>query len=174
MSYLRKGVTGEPVKILQAKLGVNADGDFGPGTEAALIAYQKKEGLSADGVAGPDTFMQMGLSELVLLAPGASGTTVKKLQEALGIGADGQFGPGTAKAVAAFQASHGLDADGIAGPLTLSKLPAFASVISPAQVAASETSAPAAETSALPQTDAGATPVKAPSKSIWATIKGWL
>ena len=95
MSYLRKGVTGEPVKILQTKLGVPADGDFGPATEAALKAYQTKNHLAADGVAGPDTFMQMGLGELVLLSQGAQGETVKKLQQALGVAADGQFGPGT-------------------------------------------------------------------------------
>ena len=173
MSYLRKGVSGEPVKVLQAKLGVPADGDFGPGTETALIAYQTKEGLSADGVAGPDTFMKMGLSELVLLAPGASGETVKKLQEALNIGADGAYGPGTAKAVEAFQSAHGLEADGIAGPETLAKLPAFASVITPEKVAASETTAAAAP-AALPHAGGAATPVAAPAKSIWATIKSLL
>jgi peptidoglycan L-alanyl-D-glutamate endopeptidase CwlK len=31
------------------------DGKFGPGTEAALIAFQKSEGLVADGIAGPQT-----------------------------------------------------------------------------------------------------------------------
>ncbi len=79
MSYLRKGVSGEPVKILQAKLGVPADGVFGPATEAVLKAYQQKNGLAADGVAGPDTFLRMGLGELVLLAQGSRGEAVKKL-----------------------------------------------------------------------------------------------
>ena len=69
MSILKRGLSGEPVKVLQAKLGVTADGIFGPGTETALKEYQKKHGLAADGVAGPDTFTQMGLYELVLLAP---------------------------------------------------------------------------------------------------------
>jgi murein L,D-transpeptidase YcbB/YkuD len=93
MSYLRKGVSGEPVKLLQAKLGVPADGVFGPATETALKAYQQKNGLAADGVAGPDTFLRLGLGELVLLAQGSRGDAVKKLQEALGIPADGHFGP---------------------------------------------------------------------------------
>ena len=180
MSYLRKGVSGEPVKILQAKLGVPADGDFGPATETALKAFQDKHHLAVDGVAGPDTFMEMGLSELVLLAQGAQGATVKKLQQALGVGADGDFGPGTEKAVRAFQQAHGLDVDGIAGPETLAKMPAFAAAISPAQVAASQL-APASQTAtsatpaaALPALDAKAPAAKAPAKSIWSTIKGWL
>jgi peptidoglycan hydrolase-like protein with peptidoglycan-binding domain len=182
MSYLRKGVSGEPVKILQAKLGVPADGVFGPATEAALKAYQQKNGLAADGVAGPDTFLHMGLGELVLLAQGSRGESVKKLQGALGIPADGHFGPATEKAVAAFQASHGLDADGLAGPKTLSKLPAFAGLITQAQVTASSRApdAPATKTasaapapSTLPSTDPSAHPKPAPANSIWAKVKGW-
>lgn len=183
MPYLRQGVSGEPVRRLQVKLGVPADGRFGPGTEAALKAYQQKNGLAVDGVAGPDTFMQMGLGELVLLAPGARGEAVKKLQAALGLPADGQFGPATQKAVSAFQAAHGLEVDELAGPDTLAKMPAFAGEIGPAQVAASE--APAASSAAtataaapapatLPSLDPSAAPQPAPAKSIWATVKGWL
>ena len=122
MSYLRKGVSGEPVRLLQEKLGVPADGIFGPATEAALKAYQQKNGLAVDGIAGPDTFSRMGLGELVLLAPGTRGEAVKKLQTALGIPADGQFGPATEKALIAFQTANGLEADGLAGPKTLSKI----------------------------------------------------
>jgi hypothetical protein len=81
MAILKKGLSGEPVRRLQAKLGVEADGEFGPNTEKALKDWQSKKGLSADGLAGPDTFMAMGLYELVLLKPGTHGDTVKKLQE---------------------------------------------------------------------------------------------
>ena len=103
MAILLRGLQGEPVKRLQAKLGVDADGIFGPGTEAAVKEYQKKNGLSVDGIAGPDTFSAMGLKELILLKRGSRGTTVKKMQEKLGIGADGKFGPGTEKAVKEYQ-----------------------------------------------------------------------
>jgi len=103
MAILKKGLSGEPVRRLQAKLGIEADGEFGPDTEKALKDWQTKNGLSADGIAGPDTFMAMGLYELVLLKQGTRGDAVKKLQEKLAIGADGQFGSATEKAVRDYQ-----------------------------------------------------------------------
>jgi len=44
---------------MQAKLGIKADGDFGPGTEAALKKWQAANGLTADGVAGPKTLAKL-------------------------------------------------------------------------------------------------------------------
>lgn len=122
MAMLKSGMTGEPVKILQAKLGVTADGIFGSGTEQALKDYQKQENIAVDGIAGPDTFAHMGLLELILLKQGTKGETVKKLQEKLGLGADGIFGSGTAAAVKAYQSENGLAADGLAGPKTLAHM----------------------------------------------------
>ena len=89
---------------------METDGEFGSNTEKALRAWQVKykSSLTPDGVAGPDTFMAMGLYELVLLKQGTRGDTVKKLQEKLGIGADGQFGYGTEKAVRDYQQKNGL------------------------------------------------------------------
>lgn len=43
------------VKKVQAKLGLSADGFFGPATEKALKAFQAKKGLTADGIVGPKT-----------------------------------------------------------------------------------------------------------------------
>jgi putative chitinase len=56
---LRRGSKGEEVKQMQAKLGLSADGDFGPGTEAALKKWQAANGLTADGVAGPKTLAKL-------------------------------------------------------------------------------------------------------------------
>ena len=56
---LRRGSKGEQVKRMQAKLGLAADGDFGPGTEAALKKWQAASGLTADGVAGPKTLAKL-------------------------------------------------------------------------------------------------------------------
>ena len=57
-----------------------------------------------------------------ILKRGLKGAPVKRMQEALGIGADGDFGPGTEKAVREFQKSNGLAVDGIAGPDTFSAM----------------------------------------------------
>jgi putative chitinase len=56
---LRRGSKGDDVKRMQAKLGLVADGDFGPGTEAALKKWQAANGLTADGVAGPKTLAKL-------------------------------------------------------------------------------------------------------------------
>jgi hypothetical protein len=50
------------------------------------------------------------------------GSGVVALQRALGITADGIYGPQTRRAVRAFQRAHGLLVDGIAGPQTLGAL----------------------------------------------------
>lgn len=125
MTMLKRGSSGEAVKALQSILGLTADGVFGPGTEAAVKEHQKGEGLDADGIVGPDTLASLGLYQHITLSEGSKGKTVKKLQEALKIGADGAFGPGTKKAVMAFQKEKGIVADGIAGPATLHHLGLF-------------------------------------------------
>jgi hypothetical protein len=48
-----------------------------------------------------------------------AGSTVAELQAALGIAADGVYGPQTRRAVRRFQRANGLTVDGIAGPQTL-------------------------------------------------------
>ncbi|MCA9352851.1 peptidoglycan-binding protein [Patescibacteria group bacterium] len=59
---LRRGVKSEQVRALQnilKELGFydrSLDGDYGSGTYAAVLAFQRARGLAADGVAGPKTF----------------------------------------------------------------------------------------------------------------------
>lgn len=60
-AMLRRGSTGNPVKIVQAKIGVRPDGDFGPATEAALKKFQAAHGLVADGMVGPKTWAGLGV-----------------------------------------------------------------------------------------------------------------
>jgi putative chitinase len=62
---LRRGARGDSVAELQkllAKAGFSlvADGDFGPGTEAAVRAFQQSKGLGADGVVGPASWRALG------------------------------------------------------------------------------------------------------------------
>jgi putative chitinase len=62
------------------------------------------------------------VDDIGVLRKGCRGEGVKIMQEALGIGADGAFGPGTERALKSWQTANGLTADGIAGPMTLEKL----------------------------------------------------
>ncbi len=50
---------------------------------------------------------------------GSRGQVVKDIQEVVGSGADGIFGPATAEAVKKWQRANKLDADGLVGPATL-------------------------------------------------------
>ena len=61
---MREGSVGDQVKLLQVKLRdagftIPADGWFGPATETALVAFQKRAGLVADGIAGPKTLQAL-------------------------------------------------------------------------------------------------------------------
>lgn len=56
---LRVGSKGHDVKRMQVALRITADGDFGPGTEAALKKWQAANGLTPDGVAGPKTLAKL-------------------------------------------------------------------------------------------------------------------
>ncbi|PPD20658.1 MAG: peptidoglycan-binding protein [Methylomonas sp.] len=67
MSLLKEGMSGTEVKRLQEALKREGfdpgiiDGDFGAGTEAAVIAFQKSAGLSPDGIVGRQTQAALGL-----------------------------------------------------------------------------------------------------------------
>jgi nucleoid-associated protein YgaU len=56
---LKRGSKGNNVKLVQEVVNVKVDGDFGPKTEGAVKAWQKKHGLSPDGIVGPKTWNVM-------------------------------------------------------------------------------------------------------------------
>jgi peptidoglycan hydrolase-like protein with peptidoglycan-binding domain len=121
----------EMVMQLQRRLGVVADGDFGPITLAAVKRFQASHGLVVDGIVGPATRAALGLPPGPVLRANpiyfpkvkvSMNEMVMQLQRRLGVVADGQFGPITLAAVKRFQASHGLVVDGIVGPATRAAL----------------------------------------------------
>ena len=84
---LREGAEGtEVVKLQQRllKLGFNPgriDGDFGPATTAALIAFQRSTGLLADGVAGPRSLAALALAESANLPSAIPGVTPRVVSQ---------------------------------------------------------------------------------------------
>lgn len=67
LPVLRKGDISEAVRAAQALLNVRdcsvgkygCDGDFGNATEAACLAFQRRNGLEADGVIGQQTWAKL-------------------------------------------------------------------------------------------------------------------
>jgi peptidoglycan L-alanyl-D-glutamate endopeptidase CwlK len=75
MAVLKLDAHGDDVVVLQQALKARGfdpgvpDGDFGPGTEAAVIAFQKSEGLTPDGIVGPQTRDKFGMPAAPSAAP---------------------------------------------------------------------------------------------------------
>lgn len=57
---VKQGSKGADVKYLQKKLGITADGIFGPQTKKHVIEFQAKHGLTADGSVEADTWKALG------------------------------------------------------------------------------------------------------------------
>lgn len=137
-----------PVVKLQERLGVSVDGAYGPETERAVKHLQAINHLHVDGVVGSATWSLLKVSDSKVLhpeklhraapaheasshtnaqsapapthtdAPVTGAGAVRRLQEALHVEADGNFGPETERAVRRYQSAHGLEVDGVVGPAT--------------------------------------------------------
>lgn len=57
---IKLGSRGAEVVYLQKRLGLFADGIFGPITRRTVINFQKSKGLAADGIVGPKTWAAIG------------------------------------------------------------------------------------------------------------------
>jgi peptidoglycan hydrolase-like protein with peptidoglycan-binding domain len=68
------------VRALQHKLGVGADGVYGPKTRAAVKRFQRAHGLPADGVAGPRTLAAIGVTTAAAKVAAASADAAGRLQ----------------------------------------------------------------------------------------------
>ncbi|HEY5591322.1 MAG TPA: peptidoglycan-binding protein [Paludibacter sp.] len=138
---------GDDVLSLQTLLntkGYNVgtpDGNFGPKTQAAVVAFQTANGLTPDGSVGTNTLKYLNGNQttttispitiqpavtriLKLSIPRMIGDDVLALQTYLStngydVGAlDGVLGNKTKSAVIAFQTANGLIPDGVLGPKT--------------------------------------------------------
>jgi putative chitinase len=81
---LKVGSKGDDVKKLQTKLGLTADGSFGPNTEKKVKEWQLTNGLTADGVVGDGTWSKMFgstqvIKEDVIITP-VEGLNIEKLK----------------------------------------------------------------------------------------------
>jgi peptidoglycan hydrolase-like protein with peptidoglycan-binding domain len=113
--------------LMRQRLLTQADGVFGAGTKRAVEAFQARVGLKPDGVIGPRTRQILLARVLQLSDPPMRGSDVEQVQQAiaklgLAIIPDGVFGPGTKRAVEAFQQRQKLAVDGVVGPTTLARL----------------------------------------------------
>jgi putative chitinase len=107
--------TGDQVRLTKIING----GDIGLADRQARYA---KAMAALGGAVAASINSQITDAVTQVLRKGSKGDLVKKMQAALGIGADGDFGQGTENALKKWQARNGLTADGVAGPKTLAKL----------------------------------------------------
>ncbi len=87
-----------------------------------LRAQRRPGGRTVSAVALAATLASPAAAGATLLRTHSRGPAVTAAQRALGVAADGEFGPMTRSAVRAFQRAHGLEVDGIIGPVTAAAL----------------------------------------------------
>ncbi|CAN7151807.1 peptidoglycan-binding domain-containing protein [Knoellia sp. LjRoot47] len=135
---LKRGDTGKDVMLAQGVLGLTKDGQFGAATETTLKSWQTRNAVPLTGQLDNATWTKMVSLKLVpsrnggsttttsplsayvntVLQRGSKGAAVVALQKALGISADGSFGPGTETKVKAYQASKKISPTGVVAKST--------------------------------------------------------
>jgi peptidoglycan hydrolase-like protein with peptidoglycan-binding domain len=124
------------VRRLQARHGLTVDGIVGAETWSVLGIHSEETltpppsalsaasaaSTSSDATGHTSTVADTSSSSSDTGAPAASGDAVERLQSALHMQTDGNFGPETEAAVRRLQARHGLTVDGVVGAETWSVL----------------------------------------------------
>ena len=130
--------TEQAVRDFQSRSGLTVDGVAGPATLAALRGSSGPLSASIASVAPTEAAISSGKGKAHTAAlesteasetgegessEGVSGQgAVQRLQSALKLPVDGNFGPETEAAVRRLQSRHGLAVDGVVGPATWSVL----------------------------------------------------
>ncbi len=125
---LENGSEGRQVRLLQEKLGISADGVFGPETEAAVRTFQAAHGLEVDGIVGPRTSAALAgeTSSVTALADTAETAFSSSVKEAVSdpapsapsASATAPAKSTTTNPVVRLQETLGVQVDGTFGPET--------------------------------------------------------
>jgi peptidoglycan hydrolase-like protein with peptidoglycan-binding domain len=141
-SVFVQGQSNPDIAAAQRLLGVTADGAFGPATFRAVAAWQARNGVPVTGALDKATWAKLApgarkptpapapapppvptpAGSYPLFRQGQSSPTIAIAQKALGVTADGAFGPLTFKALVSWQASHGVPVTGVLDKATWAKL----------------------------------------------------
>jgi peptidoglycan hydrolase-like protein with peptidoglycan-binding domain len=129
------------IRRLQARHGLTVDGVVGPATWSAIGAHEQEtltpppsaivKPAAAQPAAGTAAAQTSAAQPATVEADDTTGTPgtpapalldggnpIARLQQALHLPVDGEFGPETESAVRRLQERHGLDVDGVVGPST--------------------------------------------------------
>jgi peptidoglycan hydrolase-like protein with peptidoglycan-binding domain len=91
---------------------------------AAVMVASFGAALSQPASAQPSSTTAAPVTTCATLAPGATGPAVKTIQKAIGVSADGQFGPLTQKAVKKWQKANKVTVSGVIDAATWAAFPA--------------------------------------------------
>jgi peptidoglycan hydrolase-like protein with peptidoglycan-binding domain len=163
--------TGAAIRAFQAAHGLAVDGVVGHETWDALAAAEHANqraataaaNAAASAAANPAAPIAHVASTLQLADTVSDGAQVIALQQALGVTADGDFGPSTTAAVEAFQSAHGLTPDGVVGADTREALGLAAGPTLQASASDGGTGGPAIATETTTATDPTTDPTAGPT-----------